>query len=140
MPPEEALLKHYGVLCADHVKMNAATIDIDRMTKSGTHWLVTTRGHRVLSTLMNKMGVLTMEHLLVQELPPSQCILKDGMPEYCIINSNHHIQTAQQLFPGKSFKWCCDIVDVHYSFLTYFVDVPAPTNTLSPFPEQGLGR
>ncbi|ELR21855.1 uncharacterized protein ACA1_386940 [Acanthamoeba castellanii str. Neff] len=57
------------------------------------------------------MGVLTMERLLVQELPPSQCILKDGMPEYCIINSNHHIQTAQQLFPGKSFKWCCDIVN-----------------------------
>jgi len=29
MPPEEALLKHYGVLCSDHMKMNTATIDID---------------------------------------------------------------------------------------------------------------
>jgi hypothetical protein len=29
MPPEEALLKRYGVLCVDHVKMNTATIDID---------------------------------------------------------------------------------------------------------------
>jgi hypothetical protein len=56
---------------------------------------------------MNKMGVLMMEHLLVQELPPSQCVLKDGMPEL---------------------------------FLRYFIDVPALTNTISPYPEQGLGR
>jgi hypothetical protein len=27
-----------------------------------------------------------------------------------------------------------------FLFLMYFVDVPAPTNTLSPFPEQGLRR
>jgi hypothetical protein len=81
MPLEEALLKHYGVLCADHVKMNTATININQMMKSGSHWLVTARGHRVLSTSMNEMGILTMECLLVQELPPSQCILKDGMPE-----------------------------------------------------------
>jgi len=31
--------------------------------------------------LAHRRGVLTMECLLVQELPPSQCILKDGMPE-----------------------------------------------------------
>jgi hypothetical protein len=116
MPPEEALLKCYGVLCADHMKMNTATINIDQMMKSGTHHLVTTRGHRVLSMLMNEMGVLMMEHLLVQELPPSQCILKDGMPEYCIIDGNHCVQTAWRLFPGKPFKWCCDIVDVCFSF------------------------
>jgi hypothetical protein len=72
--------------------------------------------NRFLSMLMNKMGVLMMEHLLVQELPPSQCILKDGMPEYCIIDGNHCVQTAQWLFPGKSFKWCCDIVNVRFSF------------------------
>jgi hypothetical protein len=57
-----------------------------------------------------------MECLLVQQLPPSQCILKDGMPEYSVIDSNHHIQTAPWLFPGKSLKWCCDIVNVHFSF------------------------
>jgi len=29
MPPQEGLFKCYGVLCANHVKMNAAMIDID---------------------------------------------------------------------------------------------------------------
>jgi hypothetical protein len=103
MPPEEALLKHYGVLCVDHMKMNTATININQMTKGGTNQLVTARGHRVLSTLMNEMGVLTMEHLLVQELPPSQCILKDGMPEYCIIDGNQ-CSDCMVAFPWEVFQ------------------------------------
>ncbi|ELR16386.1 uncharacterized protein ACA1_047660 [Acanthamoeba castellanii str. Neff] len=61
------------------------------------------------------MGVLMMERLLVQELPPSERVLNDGMPEYCIIDGNNHVQTARQLFPGKSLKWCCDIVDNNVS-------------------------
>jgi len=95
MPPEEALLKHYGVLCSEHVKMNVATISIKRMTRSGSYHLVMARGHRVLSASMNEMGVLTMERLLVQQLPPSQLVLNDGLPEYCVIDGNHHVQTAR---------------------------------------------
>jgi len=91
------------------------------------HWLVTTRGCRVLLTLMNEMGVLMMERLLVQELPALECMLSDGMPEYSI-NSNHWVQTARHLFPGKAFKWCCDIVDVCCALCyDFFCGFPAPT-------------
>ena len=114
MPPEEALLMRYGVLCSKHVQMNAATISIKRMTRSGSYRLVTARGRRVLSASMNEMGVLTMERLLVQQLPPSQLVLNDGLPEYCVIDGNHRVQTARRLFPNKDFNWCCDIVDVRF--------------------------
>jgi hypothetical protein len=87
-------------------------IDIGWLTKAGSHWLVTSRGCQVLMNLMKEMGVLTMEHLLVQQLPESKCILKDGVPKYMVIDGNHCVMTAQQLFPNKSFKWCCKIVDV----------------------------
>jgi hypothetical protein len=70
MPPEEALLKCYGPLYRSHDNEHCNN-QHQPMTKSGTHWLVTSRGHRVLSTSINNMGVLTMEHLLVQALPPS---------------------------------------------------------------------
>ena len=118
MPPEEALLKHYGVLCSEHVKMNMATISIKRMTRSGSYCLVTAS----LSALMNEMGVLTMERLLVQQLPPSQLVLNDGLPEYCVIDSNHCVQMARRLFPNKDFNWCCDIVDVRFvPLMQYFI-------------------
>jgi hypothetical protein len=92
--------------------MNAAMINIGWLMKAGSHQLVTSRGRQVLMNSMKEMGVLMMEHLLIQQLPESECILKDGVPEYMVIDSNHCIMTAQQLFPDKSFKWCCDIVDV----------------------------
>ena len=112
MPPKEAILQWYGVLLAEKVQMNVTMIDIRWQTKARSHWLVTSRGHQVLVNLMKEMGVLMMEHLLVQQLPESKCFLKDGAPKYMVINGNHCIMTAQQLFPDKSFKWCCNIVDV----------------------------
>ncbi len=112
MPPKDTILQQYGVLSADMVQMNAATINIRQLTKAGTHQLVTVRGHQVLMDSMKQMGVLTMEHILIQQLPPLECILNNSAPEYTVINSNHHIMTAQKLFPNKTFMWCCNIVDV----------------------------
>ena len=80
--------------------------------KAGSHQMVMARGHQVLVDLMKEMGVLMMEHILIQQLPQSECILNNGAPEYAIIDGNHHVMTAQQLFPDKSFKWCCDLVNV----------------------------
>ncbi len=74
--------------------------------------MVMARGCQVLMDSMKEMGVLTMECILVQQLPQSECILNDSAPEYAIIDGNHHVMTAQQLFPDKSFKWCCDLVNV----------------------------
>ena len=112
MPPKQAILQQYSILLAEKVQMNVAMIDIRQLMKAGSHWLVTLRGRQVLMNSMKEMGVLTMEHLLVQQLPESKCFLKDGAPKYMVINGNHCIMTAQQLFPDKSFKWCCNIVDV----------------------------
>jgi hypothetical protein len=112
MPPKEAILQQYGVLLAEKVQMNVAMIDIRWLMKARSHWLVMSRGCQVLMNLMKEMGVLTMEHLLIQQLPESKCILKDGAPKYMVIDGNHHTMTAQQLFPNKSFKWCCDIVNM----------------------------
>jgi hypothetical protein len=118
MPPKEAILQQYSVLLAEKVQMNVAMIDIGWLTKARSHQLVMSRGCQVLVNSMKEMGILTMEHLLIQQLPESKCILKDGAPEYMVIDGNHHIMTAQQLFPDKSFKWCCNVVDVciPYSF------------------------
>ena len=43
---------------------------------------------------MQKMGILTMERMLVQELPEEQWTLGDGHMEYVIINGNHQLQVA----------------------------------------------
>ena len=94
MPLKEAILQQYSVLCAEKVKMNAAMINIRWLTKARSHWLVTVRGRQVLVNSMKQMGVLTMEQLLVQQLPESECLLKDGAPKYAVINSNHCIMTA----------------------------------------------
>lgn len=69
MPPKDVILHWFGELSSQHIKMNADMIPIDQMTKHGTHWLVMVRGQRVLMNSMNNMGVLTMECLLVQQLP-----------------------------------------------------------------------
>ena len=37
---------------------------------------------------MQEMDVLLMEHLLVQEPEPDECVLRDGLPEYRIIDGN----------------------------------------------------
>jgi hypothetical protein len=95
-------------------------IDIGWLMKARSHQLVTVRGHQVLMKLMKEMGILMMECLLVQQLPESECLLKDSVPKYAVINSNHHIMTAQQLFPDRSFKWCCNLVNV---CVTYHFDL-----------------
>ncbi len=120
MPPKEAILQWYGVLSAEKVQMNATMINIRWLMKAGSHQLVTARGRQVLMDSMKEMGVLTMEWILVQQLPQSKCILNDGVPKYAIINSNHHVTTARQLFPDRSFKWCCDLVNVS---IPYHCDV-----------------
>jgi hypothetical protein len=94
MPPKEAIIKQYGVLSAEKVTLNAAMIDIGQLMKARSHQLVTARGHQVLMKLMKEMGVLMMERLLVQQLPESECLLKDGVPKYAVINGNHHVMTA----------------------------------------------
>jgi hypothetical protein len=125
MPPKEVIIKRYGVLSAEKVTLNVATIDIGWLTKARSHQLVMARGRQVLMKSMKEMGVLTMECLLVQQLPESECLLKDGAPKYAVIDSNHCVMTAQQLFPDRSFKWCCNLVDVcvpyHFDlFLQHF--------------------
>ena len=112
MPPKDVILHQFSKLSSQHIKMNADTIPIDRMTKHGTHRLVTARGRRVLTNSMNDMGILTMECLLIQQLPQAKCVLNNGKPKWAIIDGNHHIMTAQKLFPNKNFIWCCDVVEV----------------------------
>jgi len=102
--------------------------------------VVTVRGRRVLMNSMNNMGILTMEHLLIQQLPQAECILNDGKPKWAIIDSNHHIMTAWKLFPDKNFIWCCDIVEVwthilcslfvHVSLIIIFLRAPFHRKTL----------
>ena len=43
---------------------------------------------------MQQMGILRMEHLLVQELPEEEWTLGDGCMEYAVINGNHCLQVA----------------------------------------------
>ncbi len=129
MPPKDTILQQYGVLLADMVQMNAAVIDIGRLTKAGTHRLVMARGRQVLVDSMKQMGVLTMECILIQQLPPLECILNDGVPKYTVINGNHRVMTARKLFPNKTFVWCCNIVNVcipdHFlCFFHHFLLIP----------------
>jgi hypothetical protein len=46
--------------------MNVAMVNIRWMMKNGTQQLVMSRGHQVLMSSMKEMGILTMEHLLIQ--------------------------------------------------------------------------
>ncbi len=132
LPLKEVILKRYSVLLAEKVQLNVTMIDIGWLMKAGSHWLVTARGRQVLVNSMNEMGILTMECLLVQQLPESEWILNNGAAEYVVIDSNHHVMTAQQLFPNRSFKWCCDLVNVcilclFTAILSPFYSPPIPT-------------
>ena len=49
---------------------------------------------------MQEMDVLLMEHLLVQELEPDECVLRDGLPEYHIIDGNQRF-VQQGEVPAK---------------------------------------
>ncbi len=94
MPPKDVILQRYGMLLAEMVQMNAAMIDIGQLMKAGTHQLVMVRGRQVLVDLMKQMGVLTMERILIQQLPALECILNNNAPEYMVINGNHCVMTA----------------------------------------------
>jgi hypothetical protein len=48
------------------------------MMKSGSLQAITARGCWIIMDSMNKFGVLVMECLLMQELPPAECVLNDG--------------------------------------------------------------
>ncbi len=112
MPLKDTILQQYGMLLADMINMNTAMINIGQLPKARTHQLVMARGRQVLVDAMKQMGVLTMEHILIQQLPASECILNDGVIEYTVINSNHCVMTAQKLFPNKTFMWCCNVVNI----------------------------
>jgi len=58
--------------------MNVTMIDIGWLMKARSHQLVMVRGRQVLMNSMKEMGVLMMECLLIQQLPESKCLLKDG--------------------------------------------------------------
>ncbi len=57
-----------------------------------------------------------MEKLLVQQLPEDECVLKDGKPKYQIVDGNHHVTTAHEVFSKDDIDWVCDVVKV---LLTY---------------------
>ncbi len=57
-----------------------------------------------------------MEKLLVQQLPKDECVLKDGKPKYWIVDGNHHVTTACEVFGKDDIDWVCDVVKV---LLTY---------------------
>jgi hypothetical protein len=66
---------------------------------------------------MQEFGVLVLERLLIQELPPAEHVLNDGKPEYLIINGNHHVLTAHELYPDREILWLCNVADVHRDHL-----------------------
>ena len=61
---------------------------------------------------MQEQGILPMEKLLIQELPKNERVLNNGLPEYQIVDSNHHITTAHEVFSKDDIDWVCDVVKV----------------------------
>jgi hypothetical protein len=61
---------------------------------------------------MQERGILLMEKLLVQELPENERVLNDSLPEYWIIDGNHHVTTACEVFGKDDIDWVCDVVKV----------------------------
>jgi hypothetical protein len=74
---------------------------------------VTAHGKAVMKQAMMQHGVLTLERLLVQELPPEQCVLNEKLPEYVVIDGNHRLTMCYEMFPDCDFDWTCDVVLVH---------------------------
>ena len=84
----------YSALLDKWVLKNEQAINISQITKAGDYQLITARGKQTMRKAMQKMGILTMEHMLVQELPEEQWTLGDGRMEYVIIDGNHWLQVA----------------------------------------------
>lgn len=61
---------------------------------------------------MRERGILPMEKLLVQELPEDERVLKDGLPEYRIVDGNHRVTTVREVFGKDDIDWVCDVVKV----------------------------
>jgi uncharacterized ParB-like nuclease family protein len=91
---------------------NALSINTRRITRYGDFRQVTARGKAVMRQAMTEHGVLTLERLLVQELPPNERVLNDGQPEYVVIDGNHRLTTCREMFPDREFEWSCDVVRV----------------------------
>ena len=104
----------YSALLDKWVLKNEQAIDISRITKAGDYRLVTAHGKQTMRKAMQKMGILTMERMLVQELPEEQWTLGDGRMEYVVIDGNHRLQVAQELSKDEHMKWLCDLVSVRY--------------------------
>lgn len=102
----------YSALLDKWVLKNEQAIDISQITKD--YWLITACGKQTMRKAMQKMGILTMECMLVQELPEEQWMLGDGCMEYVVIDGNHQLQVAQELSKDQHMKWLCDLVSVRY--------------------------
>jgi hypothetical protein len=53
---------------------NTLSINTRQITQYGDFRQVTACGKAVMRQAMTEHGVLTLEHLLVQELPPNECV------------------------------------------------------------------
>ena len=79
----------FSALLDKWVLKNGQAIDISQITKAGDNHLVTACGKQTMRKAMQQMGVLTMEHMLVQELPEEEWTLGDRHMEYIVIDGNH---------------------------------------------------
>jgi len=70
---------------------------------------------------MQEQGILPMEKLLIQELPKDEQVLKDSLPKYQIIDGNHHITTACEVFSKDDIDWVCNVVKVLLPFQCFSV-------------------
>jgi uncharacterized ParB-like nuclease family protein len=103
----------YQTLLQQYVINNALSINTRQITRYRDFHQVTTCGKAVMRQAMTEHSVLTLEHLLVQELPPNERVLNDGQPKYIVIDGNHRLTTCCEMFPDCKFEWSCNVVRVH---------------------------